>query len=84
MSLLFCFFSVQLIAAMEFRPGVFFAERPKTTLLPKSMTANVIQPRDTRTPPNATCRQISARESGSLDLGVRYLTSFFCLLFSKS
>ena len=72
-------------AELEFRPGgCFAARRIRTTLSPKWMTTSAIQPRDTRTRPNATCRPISARESGSLDLGARYLTSLeyccFCFL----
>ena len=71
--LYFTYDSARPAAAAEFRPVESFVAKRKMTLSPKLTTANAIQTRDTITPPNATCRLISARVNGSLVTGVRYV-----------
>ena len=75
--------SARLIVGLEFRPGGCFAEQWMVRHPLKSMMKTAILPNDTRTQLNATCRPRSARAPGFLDLGVRYLTLFFCLLFTN-
>ena len=75
--------SARLIVVLEFRPDGCFAEQWTVRYPPKSTMKTAILPKNTRTQRNATCRLRSARAPGSLDLGVRYLTLFFCLLFEK-
>ena len=79
----FVFCSARLIVGLEFRPGGCFAEQWMVRHPLKSMMQTANLPKDTRTQLNATCHPRSARAPGFLDLGVRYLTLFFCLFFTS-